>query len=118
MRLRIYFSGLLAGFVFLALPWALARDHNGSAKEDAAELLRESAELRSITAPGSQPFHLIASVHLVDGGKSSDGTYEMLWEKPDRFRVTYSFPSYREKDFFLEDKEYILRSAPYVPLMN
>ncbi len=55
-------------------------------KRDATSILQKTFGAMDLRSPGSPPFHLVARVHYDLAGSATDGTYEMLWLAPDRWR--------------------------------
>jgi hypothetical protein len=81
-------------------------------KQAAADIIAKAESQRELTKPGSLPFHLIARIHYQAGSFSADGTYEVLWASPDRFRQEFRLGPMSESDLVVGDKEYVLRDTP------
>ena len=81
-------------------------------KAEAIPILEKAGEQMRLAEPGHPPFHLLAKLLYTLDGKSSDGTYEVLWASPDRFRDEFRLGPIGETDIALGDKLYILRNSP------
>ena len=81
-------------------------------KKESAELIEKTVARMKLDAPGCPPFHLVADVHYTIGTKSFDGTYELLWASPDRYREEFRMGEVGETDVALVEKIYILRTPP------
>ncbi|MGH9683480.1 MAG: hypothetical protein ACRD4S_07705 [Candidatus Acidiferrales bacterium] len=102
-----------AGFSFLAaMPLATAQSL--PSKKDASDLLIKAENHKRLTEPGRPPFHFVAKIHYKSGADSLDGTYEVFWAAPDRFREEFRLGSISETEVALEDKIYIHRTIPVV----
>jgi hypothetical protein len=64
------------------------------------------------------PYHFIARVHYTLGGNAAplEGTFEVLWAAPDRYRVEFRLGDTNETDLVLGDKKYVVRSTPNMTL--
>ena len=74
-----------------------------------------------LRSPGSPPFHLVARVHYNLAGSATDGTYEMLWLAPDRWREDIKMDGVgSETEIAQGDKIVSLRSSsgPILPLAS
>jgi hypothetical protein len=80
--------------------------------KEAAALVEKAEEHRLIVGPTSAPFHIAARIHYTDGNNSFDGTYEVLWAAPGRYREEFRLGDIAETDVALDDKLYVLRSIP------
>ena len=83
-------------------------------KKEAVDLLKKVEIQTRLTAPGRSPFRLVAKLRWTSGANSSDGTYEVLWAAPGRFREEFRLGSINETDVALDDKLYILRNNSVV----
>jgi TonB family protein len=63
--------------------------------DDVSQLLLRAAEQSDIRSLGSTPFELDARLEVFVGGKPNEGTYQMLWFSPDRWREEVNLPGYR-----------------------
>jgi len=79
-------------------------------KKDAVDLIKKVETQTRLTAAGRSPFRLVAKLRWTSGANSSDGTYEVLWAAPGRFREEFRLGPINETDVALGDKLYILRS--------
>ncbi|HXQ24907.1 MAG TPA: hypothetical protein VN822_00725 [Candidatus Acidoferrales bacterium] len=84
-------------------------------KKQAADLLAKAASQARITEPGSPPFHFVSKVHYSVGASVMDGTYEVLWEAPDRMREEFRLGSLSASSLWVGDTRYVLRNTPYLP---
>ncbi len=105
---------LIAAAVVLTSPLVLGQ--SVLTKKDGKELVHKSIDDMQLRSPGSSPFHLTARVHFAVNGKALDGTYELFWAAPDRYREEFRMGSIAETDVELEDKLYIVRTTPALPL--
>lgn len=80
-------------------------------KEEATHVLETVRHPMSFTEAGI-PFHFAAKLHYTLDATSLDGTYEVLWASPGRFREEFRLGSIGESVVALEDKLYLLRSTP------
>jgi hypothetical protein len=81
-------------------------------RKEASEWVRNALEASDLKSPDAAPYHLVAKLHYVLGDKTLDGTYEILWAAPDRWRVEIRMGDTGETLLFLEDKEYVVRNTP------
>ena len=109
MRRRLFTWTVLALLLALA---AEARSRSLPSKKEAAVLLHDAAEARNLTSQGSPPFHLAAKVHYEIADRSFDGTYELFWASPDRYRKDYKAGTVSDTEVVLGNKLYVLRSTP------
>jgi hypothetical protein len=79
-------------------------------KKEAVDLLEKAEEQTRLTVPRRSPFHLAAKLHYTSAANSSDGTYDVLWAAPGRFREEFRLGPISETDVALDDKLYILRN--------
>jgi len=111
---RLFSVGSVVSITLVAIAAFPAAAHSLPTKKEAAYLLAKAEEQVRITKPGSPPFHLVAKLRYVVGADSLDGTYEVLWAAPDRFREEFRLGGLTETDVVLGDKRYILRDTPYL----
>jgi hypothetical protein len=81
-------------------------------KKEATELIEKTIPRMRLVAPGRSPFHLVADVRFEIGANSFEGTYELLWASPDRYREEFRVGTVGETDVAQGDKIYILRTTP------
>jgi hypothetical protein len=98
--------------LWLALVAPYARAQSVPTNAEAPDILQETREGTSLTSIGSAPFHLIAKVHFEVGAKAFDGTYELLWARPDRYREEFRLGAIGETDVAADDRIYVLRTTP------
>lgn len=85
-------------------------------KKAAADLLQKAAEAMNLRSAGSPPFHLIAKIDYEIGHKALNGSYELLWVSPDKYRESFKMADFSEIEIALGDKLYILRNTPNMTL--
>jgi hypothetical protein len=85
-------------------------------KQEAAEWVRKAIETSYLEAPGAPPFHLVATIHYTVGEQILDGSYEILWAAPDRYRLELRLGSVGETDVILGNKKYVARTTPTMSL--
>src|ERR1700739_3916973 len=66
-------------------------------KKEATVLLQKAMDMAMLKAEGA-PFHLVAKIHYEAYSRTSDGTYELLWSAPDRFREEFRLDTLGETD--------------------
>jgi len=81
-------------------------------KREAVILLQKAGEQTLLAVPGRPSFHIVAKLHHVVGTNSFEGSYELLWATPERFREEFRLGDAGETDVALEDKIYVLRNTP------
>jgi hypothetical protein len=81
-------------------------------KQEASEWVRNALKASDLASADSSPYHLMAKVHDTLGDKTLDGTYEILWAAPDRYRLEIRMGDTGETDVVLTDKEYVVRNPP------
>jgi hypothetical protein len=62
------------------------------------------------------PYHLVAKIRYTINDKTMDGTYEILWAAPDRYRLEFRMGDIGETDLVLGDKKYVVRTTPTMTL--
>lgn len=82
------------------------------AKKEVREWARKALEMSNLQSAGATPYHLVASFHYVLTDKTFDGTYEVLWAAPDRYRVEFRVGAFGETDLVLGNKKYVQRNTP------
>jgi hypothetical protein len=80
-------------------------------------LLSKALDITDLRSPGSTPFVLVASVHIDDHGKSTDGLYATSWAEPTKFRRSVSFPTFTETDVAIREYIFKRRNTEGVPLL-
>lgn len=85
-------------------------------KKQAETMLQQASEAVNLWAPGTPPYHLSADIQLKLGGKKFNGTYDLWWAAPDKYREGLLMPAeggtIAETDLALGDKFYVLRNTP------
>src|SRR5580698_9952433 len=82
-------------------------------KKNMAALVQAAKSQRTLMAPGSPPFHLIANIRYTEGTQTASGKYEMLWADPAHFRQEFRIGDISESDVANGDMLYVLRNTPY-----
>lgn len=110
---RISASCLLL-FIFHALPsvLALASAQSPPSAKEVSQWIEKARATSSLEASDILPYHLVATFRYSWQDKSSDGTYEVLWAAPDRFRTGFRMGSISETEIVVGDKKYIERNTP------
>jgi hypothetical protein len=104
------FGALLAG---LALPAAQAQQT--PSKKDAKKMIQQAAAATQLGTPGA-PFHLFAKFKYTLQNDTRDGTYELFWAAPNRFREEFHMGEVTETDVATGSKLFIERSSKALPL--
>lgn len=87
-----------------------------TAAEEGAALMAKARELLNIRAPESPPFRLRATVRATGtSGRSSEGSYELLWSSPTRWREEVRFPDFTQVRVGDEGKFWQKRNLEYLP---
>jgi len=84
-------------------------------KKEATALVQKAIDMTKLKVEGV-PFHLVAKIHYEAYSRTSDGTYELLWSAPDRFREEFRLDTLGETDVVIGDKRYVLRTGPALQL--
>lgn len=84
-------------------------------KKEATVLLQDAMDMTTLKVEGV-PFHLVAKFHYEAYSRAADGTFELLWSAPDRFREQFQLDTLRETDVAIGDKRYVLRTGPALQL--
>ena len=101
-----------AGFCSLALTALPCFAQALPSNEQAADILEKARIRMQLAGPNAVPFHLFATVHYTVGKTSLDGTYEILWAAPDRYREEFRLGTMSATYLAIEDKLYVLRNTP------
>jgi hypothetical protein len=107
---------LIAAAFACVLVAPIARGQSLPTKKEAQKLVEQTVARMNLMAAGGSPFHFVADAHFEIGGNSFDGTYELLWTAPDRYREEFRMGAIGETDVALGDKIYILRTTPTLSL--
>jgi hypothetical protein len=86
------------------------------AKKEASEWVRKAQEASDLRSPDTPPYHLVAKIYYAVGDKSLEGTYEILWAAPDKYRLELRMGDIDETDLVLGDKKYVARNTPTMTL--
>jgi hypothetical protein len=81
-------------------------------KKEAAEWVRKAQEASNLQSPDAPPYHLVAKIRYTMNDQIMDGTYEILWSAPDRYRVEFRMGEIGETDLVVGDKKYVQRNTP------
>jgi hypothetical protein len=115
MRRIILATTFLATLALLYFPTPVRGQALPSRKE-AADWISKAEAASRLDAPGMPPFHLVAKIHYALGDQNLDGTYEILWAAPDRYRLELRLGNIGETDVILGDKKYVERTTPTMSL--
>src|SRR6204780_1804478 len=85
-------------------------------KNEGSEWIKKAQEASDLRSPGAAPYHLVAKIRYAIGDKTMDGTYEILWAAPDRYRVEFRMGDIGETDLVLGDKKYVERNTQTMTL--
>lgn len=78
-------------------------------KKEMASII-EKAESNA-ALPSASPFHLSAMLRYQIGNVSADGTYEILWASPDRYREEFRLGHLSATYLALQNKLYVVRNT-------
>jgi hypothetical protein len=99
----------------LALAALPAAAQSLPSKKEAAALLQKAADAADLGAPDTPPYHLGARVRMQVGDKAYQGTYDLRWAAPDKYREAFQVQvdtvGMAETDLALADKFYTLRNT-------
>jgi hypothetical protein len=111
------FSHMARAFVavFICLITTTVQAQSPPSKKEATALLQKAMDMAMLEDDGV-PFHLLAKIHYDAYSRASDGTYELLWSAPDRFREEFRLGTLGETDVVIGDKRYVLRTGPALQL--
>jgi len=84
------------------------------------EMLNRAYIAMNLRNGDSPPFHLLARFRHQEGGKTLEGTYELLWAGRQHFRETFSAGGEQEINVALDNRIYVTRTSVAVtlPLRN
>ena len=85
-------------------------------RKEAIIMLQRAAEAADLRAAHATPFHLVANIHYEIGQRSLEGTYELQWASPDRYRANFRMDAATEIEIASGDKLYTLRNTPTLVL--
>lgn len=66
----------------------------------------------TLTGPGAAPFHYFAKLRYTLDKSTLEGTYEVLWAAPDRYREEFRLGGLSATHVAVRDKLYILENPP------
>lgn len=108
--MRCVAASYLLLLIFPVLPPASAQSPP-SAKE-VSQWIEQARAMSSLEASDTLPYHLVATFRYSWQDNSLDGTYEVLWAAPDRFRIGFRMGRISETEIVLGDKKYVERNTP------
>ena len=85
-------------------------------KKEASEWVKKAQETSDLYSPDALPYHLVAKIRYAIGDKSLEGTYDILWAAPDKYRLELRTGDIDETDLVLGDKKYVARNTPTMML--
>jgi hypothetical protein len=84
-------------------------------KRETSELVFKARQQWYLTAKDAPPFHIVASFRYVYGAIVKNGTYELLWADPERFREEFRLgDDIGETDLAMEGKLYVNRNTKFL----
>jgi len=86
-------------------------------KKEVSEWVTKALDTDILQSPDASPFHFLATVRYTFNGKSVDGTYEVNWVAPDRYRVEFRMGDVTETDLILGDKKYVERNTATMTML-
>jgi hypothetical protein len=104
--------------VAIVLLGLLARPQSVPSRKDATVLLHAAIERANLSSADTPPFHLIAAVHYELDGQASDGTYQVFWTAPDRFREELRVGAISDIRVASESALYVTRNTPVPTLVD
>lgn len=81
-------------------------------KKEAGAMIEKTEQQLLPTQASSVPYHYVAELRYIWGNFSADGTYEVLWAAPYRFRQELRLGKISESDVVLGNKLYVRRNTP------
>src|SRR5579864_1394321 len=111
----------LAALMILALsllPPAFAQSaKEAAAREQATALFANALAVSDIRAPGSPPFELQGTIEVHEAGdKNAQGTYDLKWAAPEKWREEIRFPNYYRIRVGGKNEYWQVRSIDYETL--
>jgi len=111
-----------AGVVIVVLLTALAAVPLAAqtlpSKKDAADMVAKAAGRMALTGAGAAPLHAVAKIKYTVGSASFDGSYELMWASPDRYREEFRLGPLMATYVAAQDKLYIRRNSPTLTYMQ
>ena len=110
--LRVFAAIILMLIAFSAQAQSLP------AKKEVRKWIEEAMKASVLQSVDAPPYHFVAKIRYTLGDKNPtlDGTYEVLWAAPDRYRVEFRLGNTGETDVVLGDKKYVERNTPTMTL--
>jgi|HubBroStandDraft_6_1064221.scaffolds.fasta_scaffold172529_1 hypothetical protein len=93
-----------------------ARAQNIPSKKEAKIFLRKAATDSDLRGSGAAPFHLLANFKYTLDNNTVDGTYELFWAAPDKYREYFKMADVVETDIAAGHKLSVERSTKAIPL--
>jgi hypothetical protein len=93
---------------------APSRSINAQARisnKQASEWIARGEDRMWLARPGNPPFHLVANINYKAGSVALDGTYELFWSAPGRFREAMHLGNFDDVEVITDGKIYILRNT-------
>jgi hypothetical protein len=109
---------LAALTLVLLLVAAPARGQALPSKKELTKWVENAEKSSSLLSEDLPPYHFVANVRYTLGTDTAplEGTFEVLWAAPDRYRVEFRLGKIGETDLVLGDKKYVLRNTPTMTL--
>jgi hypothetical protein len=103
-------AALLAGLTAQA-----SHAQQAPSKKEVKTMLLQAAASSQLTEPGA-PFHLFAKFKYTLDRETREGTYELFWAAPSRFREEFRMGAVTETDVATGTKLFVERSSKALPL--
>jgi hypothetical protein len=103
-------AALLAGLTAQA-----SHAQQAPSKKEVKKMLLQAAASSQSTEPGA-PFHLFAKFKYTLDRETREGTYELFWAAPSRFREEFRMGAVTETDVASGNKLFVERSSKAFPL--
>jgi hypothetical protein len=109
-RVLIQLAGFFAALILVSA--TTARAQSLPTLDEATALLKKAIDGTDLRTPDAPPFHLVAKIRYTLDDKTTDGTFEILYAAPDRYRVELRLGSIGETDVVTDGKAYTVRTTP------
>src|ERR1700733_6740747 len=93
-----------------------ARAQNIPSKKEAKNLLRKAAADSDLRGAGATPFHLLANFKYTLDENTTEGTYELFWASPEKYREYFKMGAVVETDIAAGHKLSVERTTKAIPL--
>jgi len=95
-----------------------ARGQSLPSKKDLTKWVEAAEKSNSLLSEDLPSYHFVANVRytLSSNAAPLEGTFEVLWAAPDRYRVEFRLGKIGETDLVLKDKKYVIRNTPMMML--